>query len=130
MAKAKPAKSSKPVAKKPAVAILGKPKKGEKAYTKSKMVAHLAAAVSSKGFGEINKKQVGAVLEELTGLLFTYASVGAPLPGLGKVVLREIPSKPARTIVSFGKELKVPAKKASQKVVFRFSKEAKEFFKK
>lgn len=130
MAKAKPAKSSKPVAKKPVVAILGKPKKGDKAYTKSKMVAHLAAAVSSKGFGEVSKKQVAAVLEELTGLLFTYASVGAPLPGLGKVVLREIPAKPARTIVSFGKELKVPAKKASQKVVFRFSKEAKEFFKK
>lgn len=130
MAKAKPAKSSKPVAKKPVVAILGKPKKGDKAYTKSKMVAHLAAAVSAKGFGEVSKKQVASVLEELTGLLFTYASVGAPLPGLGKVVLREIPAKPARTIVSFGKELKVPAKKASQKVVFRFSKEAKEFFKK
>lgn len=130
MAKAKPAKSSKPAAKKPIVAVLGKPKKGDKAYTKSKMVAHLAAAVSAKGFGEVSKKQVAAVVEELTALLFNYASVGAPLPGLGKVVLREIPAKPARTIVSFGKELKVPAKKASQKVVFRFSKEAKEFFKK
>ena len=34
MAKAKPAKSSKPVAKKPVVAVLGKPKKGDKAYKK------------------------------------------------------------------------------------------------
>ncbi len=130
MAKAKPAKSVKPVAKKPVVALLGKPKKGDKAYTKSKLVAHLAAAVSAKGFGEVSKKQAGALVEELTALLFVYAAVGAPLPGLGKLVLREIPAKPARTIVSFGKEMKVPAKPKSQKVVFRFSKEAKEFFKK
>lgn len=131
MAKAKPAKSVKPAkSAKPAVALLGKPKKGDKAYTKSKLVAHLAAAVSAKGFGEVSKKQAAALVEELTGVLFVYASVGAPLPGLGKVVLREIPAKPARTIVSFGKEMKVPAKPKSQKVVFRFSKEAKEFFKK
>lgn len=130
MAKAKPAKSVKPIAKKPVVALLGKPKKGDKAYTKSKLVAHLSAAVSAKGFGEVSKKQAGALVEELTALLFVYAAVGAPLPGLGKLVLREIPAKPARTIVSFGKEMKVPAKPKSQKVVFRFSKEAKEFFKK
>ncbi len=131
MAKAKPAKSAKPVAKKAAsVALLGKPKKGEKAYTKSKLITHLAAAVSAKGFGEVSKKQAAAVVEELTTVLFSFAPVGAPLPGLGKVVLREIPAKPARTIMSFGKETKVAAKKASQKVVFRFSKEAKDFFKK
>lgn len=133
MAKAKPAKSAKsakPVAKKAAVAILGKPKKGDKSYTKSKLVAHLAAAVSSKGFGEVSKKQAAAFVEEFSQVLFTFAPVGAAVPGLGKVVLREIPAKPARTIVSFGKEIKVAAKPKSQKVVFRFSKEAKDFFKK
>ena len=131
MAKAKPAKSAKPAAKKAvSVALLGKPKKGDKAYTKSKLITHLAAAVSAKGFGEVSKKQAAAVVEELTSVLFAFASVGAPLPGLGKVVLREIPAKPARTIMSFGKETKVSAKPKSQKVVFRFSKEAKEFFKK
>lgn len=131
MAKAKPAKSAaKPAAKKAPVALLSKPKKGEKSYTKSKLVAHLAAAVSGKGFGEISKKQAAAFIEEYTNVLFTYAPVGAPVPGLGKVILREIPAKPARTIVSFGKEIKVSAKPKSQKVVFRFAKEAKEHFKK
>jgi hypothetical protein len=121
MAKAKPAKK---------VATLSKPKKGERSYTKSKLVTHLAAAVSAKGAGDVSKKQAAAFLEELVDALKLYAPVGATLPGLGKLVLREIPAKPARTIMSFGKETKVPAKKASQKVVFRFSKEAKEFFKK
>ncbi len=130
MAKAKPAKSAAKPAKKAAVALLSKPKKGEKAYTKSKLIAHLAAAVSGKGFGEVSKKQAAAFVEEFTQVLFAYAPVGAPVPGLGKVILREIPAKPARTIVSFGKEIKVAAKPKSQKVVFRFAKEAKEFFKK
>ena len=131
MAKTKPAKSAtKSVAKKASSVVLSKPKKGDKAYTKSKLVAHLAAAVSGKGFGEVSKKQAAAFIEEFTQVLFTYAPVGAPVPGLGKVLLREIPAKPSRTIVSFGKEIKVAAKPKSQKVVFRFSKEAKDFFKK
>jgi Bacterial DNA-binding protein len=134
MAKAKPAKSAaktaKPAAKKAPVALLSKPKKGEKSYTKSKLVAHLATAVSAKGFGEVSKKQAAAFIEEFTQVLFAYAPVGAPVPGLGKVLLREIPAKPARTQVSFGKEIKVAAKPKSQKIVFRFSKEAKDFFKK
>ena len=127
-AAAKPAKSTKP-AKKAAAAVLSKPKKGEKGYTKSKLVTHLATAVSVAG-AEVSKKQVAAVLEELGKIVFEYAAVGATIPGLGKVVLREIPAKPARTITSFGKELKVAAKPKSHKLVFRFSKEAKEHFKK
>lgn len=121
MAKAKPAKK---------VALLAKPKKGERTYTKSKLIAHLAAAVSSKGVGEVSKKQAAALLEELTSVLKTYAPVGAPLPGLGKLVLREIPAKPARTIVSFGKEMKVAAKPKRVKVLFRFNKDTKESFNK
>ncbi len=123
------AKAPKP-AKKAAAALLSKPKKGEKAYTKSKLVAHLAAAVSSKGVGEVSKKQAAAFVEVLVDTLKSFAPVGAPVPGLGKLLLKEIPAKPARTIVSFGKEIQVKAKPKGQKVVFRFSKEAKEFFKK
>jgi hypothetical protein len=114
-------------AKKP-TAIL--PKAKDKSYTKGKLIAHLAADASGKGVGEVSKKQASAVVESLVSALFSYATVGAALPGLGKLVLRQIPAKPARTIVSFGKEIKVAAKPKSQKLVFRFSKEAKERFKK
>jgi hypothetical protein len=123
------AKSKTPAKKKSAVILAG-PKKGEKGYTASKLAAHLAASVAAKGLPEISKKQAAAVLESLVGTLFSYATVGAKIPGLGKVVLREIPAKPARTIVSFGKEISVKAKPKSAKLVFRFSKEAKEKFKK
>jgi nucleoid DNA-binding protein len=117
MAKAAPKKAS---------AILPKPK--DKGYTKGKLIAHLAAAVSAKGVGDLSKKQAAAVVEELADVLFQYAPVGAQLPGLGKLVLRQIPAKPARTIMSFGKEIQVKAKPKSQKLVFRFSKDAKARF--
>ena len=123
---AKAAKAAK-AAKKP-TAIL--PKAKDKGYTKGKLIAHVAADASSTGVGEVNKKQAAAVLDSLVAALFNYASVGATLPGLGKLVLRQIPAKPARTIMSFGQERKVAAKAKSQKLVFRFSKEAKEKFKK
>lgn len=128
MAKAKPAKKS--AAKKGGVALLSKPKRGEKTYTKSKLIAHLAGAVSSKGVGDVSKKQAAAFLEEFTNVLKTFAPVGAPIPGLGKMIVKEIPAKPARTIMSFGKEIQVKAKPKSQKVVFRFNKETKDFFRK
>ena len=121
---------SKTPSKKKASAVLVGPKKGEKGYTKSKLIAHLAAAVSAKGLGDISKKQAAAFVEVYVDLLRLYAPAGAAVPGLGKVLVKEIPAKPARTIVSFGKEIKVSAKPKSKKVVFRFSKEAKEFFKK
>lgn len=123
------AKSKTPSKKKASPVLVG-PKKGEKGYTKSKLIAHLAAAVSAKGLGDISKKQAAAFVEVYVDLLRLYAPAGAAVPGLGKVLVKEIPAKPARTIVSFGKEIKVSAKPKSKKVVFRFSKEAKEFFKK
>jgi len=110
-------------AKKSNTAILGKPK--DKGYTKGKLIAHLAAAVSAKGLGDISKKQSAAFIEELGNILFTYAPVGAVLPGVGKLILKKIPAKPARTIISFGKEIQVAKKPASQKLAFRFSKDAK-----
>lgn len=129
MAKAKPAK--KPAAKKaPAAALLPKPKKGDKTYTKSKLIAHLAATVSSHGLGDVSKKQAAAFVDAYADVLRLYAPVGAPVPGLGKVVVKEIPARPARTIMSFGKEIQVKAKPKTQKVVFRFNKETKDFFRK
>jgi len=118
----KAAKSVKPV-KKAAPSPLAKG--GKKRYTKGQLVAHLATTVSDQGLGEISKKQVSAVLDELSETLFRFANLGAVIPGVGKVVLRSIPAKPARTIISFGKEVKVSAKPKSQKLVFRFSKDAK-----
>jgi hypothetical protein len=129
MAKAKPA-AKKPAAKKATAALLPKPKKGEKTYTKSKLIAHLAAAVTERGLGDVSKKQAAAFLDEYSSVLRTYAPVGAPVPGLGKIVVKEIPARPARTILSFGKEIMAKAKPKSQKVVFKFNKETKDYFKK
>lgn len=126
MAKAKKKAKSKAAPKKAAVKSSGPlAKGGKKRYTKSQLVAHLATTVADAGLGDVSKKQVGAILDELSETLFRYAGIGAAIPGVGKVVLRTIPAKPARTMVSFGKEIKVPAKPKSQKLVFRFSKDAK-----
>jgi hypothetical protein len=128
MSKAKPAlKKSTASVKKPVPAPLAKP--GKKAYTKGQLISHLAIATSNQGLGDISKKQAAAFVDELVGVLFNFAPVGATVPGLGKVLLRQIPAKPARTIFSFGKEMKVSAKPKSQKLVFRFSKDAKQRFK-
>jgi hypothetical protein len=120
------AKAKKSASKKAAPSPLAKP--GKKGYTKGQLIAHLATAVSSKGFGDVSKKQASAFVEELSNVMFNFAPVGAVLPGVGKLVLRTIPAKPARTMVSFGKEIKVPAKSKSHKLVFRFSKDAKARF--
>lgn len=129
MAKAKKKAPAKKAAKsvKPAKKATASPlaKGGKKRYTKGQLVAHLASSVSDQGLGDISKKQVAAVLDELSETLFRFADLGAVIPGVGKVVLRKVPAKPARTIVSFGKEVKVAAKPKSQKLVFRFSKDAK-----
>lgn len=117
------AKLKKAAGKKAAVSPLSKV--GKKAYTKGQLITHLAVSVSNQGLGEVSKKQAAALIEELGNTLFNYAPVGAPLPGLGKLILRQIPAKPARTIFSFGKEMRVSAKPKSQKLVFRFSKDAK-----
>jgi hypothetical protein len=104
--------------------ILSKPK--GKPYTKGQFVAHLAATVSQTTGSEISKKQVLALLDAQRDIALTFAPVGGVIPGLGKLVLRTIPAKPARTVMSFGKEIQVAAKPKRKKLVFRFSKNAKE----
>ena len=47
-------------------AILPKPKKDARGYTKTQLMAHLSEAVNKRGdAGELTKKQVNAVVEEL-----------------------------------------------------------------
>lgn len=127
-AKKKPAKKA--AAKKPAAAkgasILKKPV-GGKSYTKSQLIAHLAEAASAHGFGEVSKKQAAAVVEELTSLMINFAPAGAALPGVGKLLLKKTPRRPARMgrNPATGEEIKIAAKPAGKKLVFRISKAAK-----
>ncbi len=107
-------------------AILKKPKKGEKSYTKTQLIAHLTEAVNKRDIGEVSKKQAAALVEELGDVVMKYAGVGATIPGIGKLVVRETPARKAQTRVIFGEERKVPAKKAGRKLVFRIAKAAKD----
>jgi DNA-binding protein HU-beta len=115
-------------AAKPPSALLKKPKKDAKCYTKSQMMAHLAEAVSAHGHGEVSKKQAAAFVEELTNLLVLYAPVGANLPGIGKLVLKKTLRRPARMgrNPATGEEIKIAAKPAGKKLIFRINKAAKE----
>ena len=121
----KPA-AKKPAAKKVASAILKKPVAG-KSYTKSQLVAHLAEATSAQGFGEVSKKQAAAFLEEFSSLLIAFAPAGAAVPGIGKLLLKKTPKRPARMgrNPATGEEIKIAAKPAGKKLVFRISKAAK-----
>ena len=132
VAKKKPAKKAaakKKPAKKAAAkgaSILKKPV-GGKSYTKSQLIAHLAEAASAHGFGEVSKKQAAAVVEELTSLMINFAPAGAALPGVGKLLLKKTPRRPARMgrNPATGEEIKIAAKPAGKKLVFRISKAAK-----
>ena len=126
-AKKKPAKKA--AAKKPAAkgaSILKKPV-GGKSYTKSQLIAHLAEAASAHGFGEVSKKQAAALVEELTSVMINFAPAGAALPGVGKLLLKKTPRRPARMgrNPATGEEIKIAAKPAGKKLVFRISKAAK-----
>ena len=92
------------------------------------MVAHLAEAVSAKDAGAVSKKQAEAFIEELANVLINFAPVGAPLPGMGKLVLKKTPKRPARMgrNPATGEPMQIKAKPAGQKLIFRISKAAKE----
>jgi DNA-binding protein HU-beta len=124
MAKAKKA-AKKPAAAgaaKKASALLKKPKAGEKTYSKSQFVAHLAEAVSARDVGAVSKKQAAAFVEELVSLLIAYAPVKANLPGLGKLVLRQTKARMGRNPQT-GEPVKI---KAKTKLAFRISRQAKQ----
>ncbi len=121
-APAKKAAAKKAPAAKKASALLKKPKTGDRSYTKSQLTAHLAEATSAHDHGEISKKQAAAFIEELGKLLINYAPVGATLPGIGKLVLRQTKARTGRNPQT-GEPIKIKAKK---KLAFRISKQAKE----
>jgi DNA-binding protein HU-beta len=112
MAKAKKA-AKKPAAgaAKKASALLKKPKAGDKSYSKSQFIAHLAEAVTARNLGAVSKKQAAAFVEELVALLITYAPVKANLPGLGKLVLRKTKARMGRNPQT-GEPVKIAASKA------------------
>lgn len=107
--------------KKPS-SLLKKPKSGDKSYTKSQFVAHLAEATSNAGVGAVSKKQVAACVDEMVKLLITYAPVKATLPGLGKLVLRQTKARMGRNPRT-GEPVQIKAKK---KLAFRISRQAKQ----
>jgi nucleoid DNA-binding protein len=98
-----------------------------KGYTKSALYAHLAAAASCQCVGDVTKKQVVAVIDELVKVMIKYAPVGASLPGLGKLVLKKTPKRPAREgrNPATGEIIMLPPKPAGRKLVFRVSKVGK-----
>jgi DNA-binding protein HU-beta len=109
-------------------AILPKPKKDSRSYTKTQLIAHLAEAVTNAGFGEVSKRQAAAFLDELIAVMIKYAPVGANLPGLGKLTLKRTPRRPARPgrNPATGEAITIPAKPAGKKLAFRISKVGKE----
>jgi DNA-binding protein HU-beta len=90
-----------------------------KALTKSQTAAAIAEKVG------ISKKQASATLEALSQLAYKQAKNTFTVPGLGKLVLA---NRPSREIVmrfgpKAGQTVKVPAKRV---VKFRISKAAKD----
>jgi nucleoid DNA-binding protein len=104
--------------------------KGGKRYTATQLVAHLAAKAEAATGAPVARKVIKSVLEELVKVAIAYAPAGAPIPGLGKVVLRKVKARPAREGLNpkTGEKITIPAKPARTKLVFRFAKIAKEAF--
>jgi nucleoid DNA-binding protein len=142
MAKAAKKTAPKKIAKKAAAPKAAAPKKAAvgsplakgpvkgKGYTKLQLAAHLADAVSAQGQGELSRKAAAVAIDEVVALMIRFAKAGAPapLPGLGKLVMRTTKARPARKGINpkTGEEITIPAKKAGKKLVFRISKQGKQ----
>lgn len=72
--------------------------------------------------GSISKKQVKALLSDLTELAYKEAKNGFPIPGLGKIVLLKRKARIGRNPAT-GATIKIPAKVVLK---FRIAKAAKE----
>jgi DNA-binding protein HU-beta len=90
-----------------------------KAMTKSEMAAKLAETTG------ISKKQVAAFFAAMSDLAYKQAKNSFVIPGIGKLELRERPSR--KMVMQFGpnkgKEITVPKKKVLK---FRVAKAAKD----
>jgi DNA-binding protein HU-beta len=90
-----------------------------KALSKSQ----IAASIAEKS--EISKKQATEILDHLAQLAYKHAKDTFTIPGIGKLVLRSVPSR--QMVMQFGEKkgqtITVPAKRV---VKFRVAKAAKE----
>ncbi len=84
--------------------------------TKSAIIAHLSAKSA------LSKKQVATVLEHLATLAAKEAKHGFQIPGLGKLVLRNLKARMGRNPQT-GEPIKIAAKRA---VRFRVAKALKD----
>ena len=90
-----------------------------KALSKSQ----IAASIAEKS--EISKKQATEILDHIAQLAYKHAKDTFTIPGIGKLVLRSVPSR--QMVMQFGEKkgqtIIVPAKRV---VKFRVAKAAKE----
>lgn len=93
-----------------------KAKPGDKAMTKSGIVAALAEETG------LSKKQVNDVLAAQQELAYAQASSGFTIPGVGKLVVVQRKARKGRNPAT-GETIKIPAKKVLK---FRIAKQAKD----
>jgi DNA-binding protein HU-beta len=90
-----------------------------KALSKSQ----IASSIAEKS--EISKKQATEILDHIAQLAYKHAKDTFTIPGIGKLVLRSVPSR--QMVMQFGEKkgqtITVPAKRV---VKFRVAKAAKE----
>jgi DNA-binding protein HU-beta len=90
-----------------------------KALSKSQIAASIAENA------EISKKQATEILDHIAQLAYKHAKDTFTIPGIGKLVLRSVPSR--QMVMQFGEKkgqtITVPAKRV---VKFRVAKAAKE----
>lgn len=86
------------------------------AMTKTETVRELAERSG------VDRKQVGAVLEELAKLSYEQARDGFTIPGLGKLVLVDRKARMGRNPAT-GEQIQIPAKRVLK---FRIAKQAKD----
>ena len=96
-------------------------------YTKTQLITYLTEYAVNQGHEGITKKAVGEILDELSNTLIRSAKEGANLPGVGKLVLKETPARPARKgrNPATGEEITIPRKPKGKKLAFRVAKAAK-----
>ncbi len=87
-----------------------------KPMTKAQLVAHLAET------GEITKKQVACILDELAKQAYAQAKNGFTIPGIGKLLIQQRKARWGRNPQS-GEKIKIKAKKVLK---FRIAKACKD----
>lgn len=96
----------------------------QKPPTKTQIMAQIAEET------ELSKKDVAAVFDALTDQisheLSKKGSGAFTIPGLCKIIRKDVPAKPKRKGMSFGEEVWLNARPASSKVVIRPLKGLKE----